>query len=414
MRLLGLEIKRVLKTKMTIIALSLAILFSFVLAYIPTTFVYSIEGFHDGEPEYVTGVDAIKLNQQMEKKIEGEVTQEKIENVVATYQRVLRENQAEETYDLPIEVYHEYFDPMYPLFAPICNAYSNKKTAEPAEIKLLNAEKLEDFYEAGDDYFNAMLLRKQGKYPDAVAKAQKIRSKVSRPYVYYSGITSDAMEYEVLTLFLILLCCTIACAPVFSADYQTEADSILRCTKKGRTTLAVTKILSALIISGMCTVLCMLIWCISTTLFFGTKGMQTSVQMIASVACMLNMNMGQLIWLHAGLGLLMVFSSICFTLYLSSKSKTNVQVMALSMMACLLPLISYWVLPERYANVIKCFFPSGGIGFNNSILYDMIDLRFIHIGSLSVWTPYFMVFVAFIEIPLFIGLAVKSYHSYEL
>lgn len=413
MRLLGLEIKRVMKTKMTIISLVLAILFSFALAYIPTTYVYSIKEFQDGEPVYATGMDAIKWKRQIEKEIEGEVTQEKVVNAVATYQKVLEENQAEETYDLPIEVYHEYLDPIYPLFTPVCNAYGNKKTAVPADMKLLKAEELEDFYKAADDYFYAKLRQQQGRYPGAIAKAEEMRSKVKEPYLYYSGITSDAMEYEALTLFLILLCCTVACAPVFSADYQTDADSILRCTKKGRTTLAVTKIVSALIISGICTVLCLLIWCISTTLFFGTEGMKTSVQMIASIACMLNMNMGQLIWVHAGMGLLIVLSGICFTLFLSAGSKTNVQVMAMSILACLLPLVLYWILPERAANVLKCFLPSGGIGLNNSVLYDMVGLRFINFGSLSIWTPYFIVLAAFVEIPLFIVLAVRSYNKDE-
>ena len=413
MRLLGLEIKRVMKTKITIFALSLAILFSFVLAYIPTTFVYSIEGFQDGEPEYVTGIDAIKLKQQIEKEIQGEVTQKKIVNAVSTYQTALKENQVEETYELPIEVYHEYLDPIYPLFTPICNAYGNKKNAASADIKMLNSEELGDFYTAADDYFNMKLLQQQGKNPNAIAKAQEMRSKVTKPYQYYSGITSDAMDYEVLTLFFILLCCTVVCAPVFSADYQTDADSILRCTKKGRTTLAITKILSALMISGICTVVCLLIWCISTTLFFGMEGMKTSVQMIASIACMLNMNMGQLIWVHAGIGLLIVITSICFTLFLSAKSKTNVQVMATSILSCLVPLVLYWVLPERYANVLKCFLPSSGIGINNSVLYDMVGLRFVNIGSLAIWTPYLIVLVALLEIPLFVGLAIKSYNKDE-
>lgn len=413
MRLLGLEIKRVMKTKMTIITLIAAILLSFALAYIPTTFVYCIKGFQDGEPVYATGMEAIKWNRQIEKEIVGEVTQEKVINAVSTYQRVLEENHAEETYDLPIEVYHEYLDPIYPLFTPICNAYGNKKNATPADMKLLNAEELGDFYTAADDYFNMKLMQQQGKYPNAVAKAQEMRSKVTKPYLYDSGVTSDAMEYEALTLFLILLCCTVVCAPVFSADYQTDADSILRCTKKGRSTLAVTKIASALIISGICTVLCLLIWCISTTIFFGTEGMKTSVQMIASIACMLNMNMGQLIWVHAGMGVLIVLTGICFTLFLSAKSKTNVQVMAMSLLACLLPLVLYWVLPERYANVLKCFLPSGGIGLNNSVLYDMVGLRFVNIGSLAIWTPYFIILVALIEIPLFIGLAIKSYNKDE-
>ena len=66
MRLLGLEIKRVMKTKMTIITLITAILLSFAMAYIPTTFVYCIKGFQDAEPVYATGLEAIKIRQQID------------------------------------------------------------------------------------------------------------------------------------------------------------------------------------------------------------------------------------------------------------------------------------------------------------------------------------------------------------
>lgn len=46
-------------------------------------------------------------------------------------------------------------------------------------------------------------------------------------------------------IFLLAILCAVIVAPVFSTEYQTGADDIIRCTKNGRMRLATVKIASA-------------------------------------------------------------------------------------------------------------------------------------------------------------------------
>ena len=45
----------------------------------------------------------------------------------------------------------------------------------------------------------------------------------------------------------------------------------------------------------------------------------------------------------------------------------------------------------------------------NSFLYMLIDFKFLHLGSQSVWIPYVLVAVTLVQIPVFLGAAVHSH-----
>ena len=82
----------------------------------------------------------------------------------------------------------------------------------------------------------------------AQKKATAMYDEVEKPFQYYSGISSNSMDYQILLIYIITILCVVIAAPVFTSDYQTGADDILRCTKHGRRRMAVCKILSALLI----------------------------------------------------------------------------------------------------------------------------------------------------------------------
>ena len=64
---------------------------------------------------------------------------------------------------------------------------------------------------------------------------------VKKPYEIYPGYNTDAMDYQMLLAYVLVLLCTVIAAPVFTSDYQTGADDILRCTKYGTVKLAITE-----------------------------------------------------------------------------------------------------------------------------------------------------------------------------
>ena len=63
----------------------------------------------------------------------------------------------------------------------------------------------------------------------------------------------------------------------------------------------------------------------------------------------------------------------------------------------------------KLASWMRVLLPSGGLGGSNAFLYALTDFEFLKIGSLSVWTPWLLLVVPVLEIPLFLWLTVRSY-----
>ena len=135
----------------------------------------------------------------------------------------------------------------------------------------------------------SLMKMEQEDYPKAQQKAIEMYEQVEKPYVFYPGYNKDAMDYQVLLSFLVMVICVVIAAPIFSSDYQTEADAILRCTKHGRMKLATTKIVSALLISGIIYTICIGTYIIVSNSLFGWECTETSVQMLYSIISLVNM-----------------------------------------------------------------------------------------------------------------------------
>ena len=74
MRLMKLELKRVLKTRLTLILLSLSLVLSLVMAYIPTTFSYVSYLDDNGNTIKLLGLDAVQYLKTLQSDTAGEVT----------------------------------------------------------------------------------------------------------------------------------------------------------------------------------------------------------------------------------------------------------------------------------------------------------------------------------------------------
>ena len=97
------------------------------------------------------------------------------------------------------------------------------------------------------------------------------------PFVFYPGYNTNAYDYQMLLIFLVVLFCTVIAAPVFSAEYQTQADDILRCTKYGKARLAVIKLLSALFITSAAFLCCAALYLVLSNSFYGWDMLKTSI-----------------------------------------------------------------------------------------------------------------------------------------
>lgn len=414
MRLLRLEMKRVIKTRSTLLLLSLALLLSVLMAWLPVTFCYSSYRDDKGNTVELHGLKAMQYEKKLQEDVEGIVTPEKVRKAVENYQSCLKKYGVEESYDLPEGVYQEEILPYAPLLHGVKEAFADPDTGIGASIMEIAPEEIDKYYEACEERILSLMKMEQKEYPAAQKTAVTMYDRVKKPYEIYPGYNTDAMDYQMLLAFVLVLLCTVIAAPVFTSDYQTGADDILRCTKHGTVKLAVTKIISAFLISGGTYVLCAAISILLSNYLFGWECTKTSIQMLFSIVNLPAMDIGQMQYFIAVTGLLCILATISFTLYLSSKFKNVVASLSTALLFCVLPIIIYMALPEEIGNWIYPILPASGVGLQASIFYAAIDFNFWNIGNMAIWMPHVMIAANLIEIPLFAFLTVHSYAAHKV
>ncbi len=130
MRLLKVELKRVLKTRLTLILLSAAFLLSFVMAYLPITFPSTGCSYKDAQGNTVEliGLQGISYKKKLQADITGIVTPENVRRAVENYQACLNQYGVETSYELPEGVYDTEIRPYAPLLHGIREAFANPDT----------------------------------------------------------------------------------------------------------------------------------------------------------------------------------------------------------------------------------------------------------------------------------------------
>lgn len=413
MRMLSLELRRVLKTKITIMLLAATLVLTVVMAYLPVTFVSSSYVNSEGKVVEITGREAIAYKKKIQKGIAGEITGEDVQKAVQQYQECLLAYGVAETYELPEGVYETEILPYAPLLHGIREAFADSETGIAPSIMNIPVEKVADFYDICEERIKSLMKMEQRDYPKAQQNAIEMYAQVKKPYEFYPGYNTDAMDYQLLLSFVIMVISVVIAAPVFSSDYQTGADDILRCTKYGKVKLAAAKIVSELLISGIIYTVYMSLYLIISNTLFGWECTGTSVQMLYSIINLVNMNMGELQIYVAVTGLIAVLATVTLALFLSSRFKNVVVSLGAVLMICILPVVFYIALPTDIAPWFYAILPSSGVGILTSILYALLDFMYLSIGKISVWLPYVMIGVVIVEIPLCIFGTVRNYIGYS-
>lgn len=405
MRLLCLELKRLVKTRSTWMLLAAALILSAVLAYFPISFVTSYKTDARGNMVKLTGIEAIQNKKEQEQAIAGLITEEKVAKAVKDFRECYQEYGSAFPPEVPMEVYNEKIAPQYPVLERAARVLADSQvyvdTMTDADI---SPEDVAGFYEKYRER-----LKQMGKDEKEQEEIERLSADIETPFTYVPGFSAESYDYLVLYLFLLMFIFAVIAAPVFCAEYQTGADSILRCARHGRMRLAATKIGAMLIIFlatfGAGTAVFLLI----TNQAFGWEGLQTSLQMLRSAFVMPQMTLGEA-WTTVVLaGLCSLLATVCAALYLSSRCR-NVQAAIIgSIVLCMLPTIIYMVSSSNVADILRCIFPSGGIGLTNSFFYEVMGLHFIRLGTGYIWTPHLIMGAAILEIPLFLVLTAVTY-----
>lgn len=415
MRVLKLEIKRIMKTRRTIVLLALSFFFTVWMAYLPVTYVGVTILDEAGEESAIEGREAIAYIKEMRKSMAGVVTPEKIRQALEAYQACLQEYGVENQYELPGGVYGSRLLPYSQFFGGIREAYADRDTGMAPSIMEIAPEQVENYYAACEERLDSLMKMEQKDNPKIQQKALNMYRNVEQPYQYYPAYPSDAMEYEGFLAMILLLFGAIIAAPVFSSDYQTGADDILRCTKHGRVRLGVAKIITAAGITSILFTVCMLLYVLISNYFFGWESVKTSMQLEFSITNLVNWNIGKLQFWVALAGLMSIMATVCFTLFLSSRCKNVVTSLSIGLLICFVPFFFNMIFSNLSQKVLwtRSLLPSSGICPPSSFLYEAADYHFLKLGNFVMWVPYAEMVFAGIEIILFTILAVRSYVAHK-
>ncbi|WP_446897365.1 ABC transporter permease subunit [Clostridium sp. LBM24168] len=407
MNIFYLELKRVLKTRSTWILLLASILISGALAYFPISFVNCSYVNENGNSVTVSGIKAVQLMKKI--TVQGDITPDKIKKAVKNYQEVAKKYGSIYKFDVPQEIHDKKILPFQHIINSLESVYADPQTKAPADLsKISPREAAQNFYKK-----YAWQIKNRVIQPSSQKQALAIYEKVDKPFKFTYGFgSSDAGSYLIILIFLLVFLCTFITAPIFSTEYQTGSDNILRCTKYGRTKLAVFRIISAVLICGITFAVCISSFLLVENSVFGWDSLKTSIQSVGAI-CFPAINVGQFEMITAAAGLLTLIATVSFTLFLSANCRNTMNSMILAIVFCLLPLIISSISGSNVMNWLRVILPSGGTGMGNSFGVNLTELNFLSLGSHSFWSPYVMITASAAAVPLFLILTVLSYCRHE-
>ena len=205
MRLFRLELKRILKSRRTLILLAIALLLSVAMAYLPISFEGINRPNEDGTVTELNGLAAIKYKQDLYKTSAGEVTPDRIKSALETYQSCVREYGPVEEEGFPLAVYIEKIVPFRHLLMGLSEAFADPLTGIGADLMDIDPNDIDGaYYEKCDIYRMSCGMNKEKTKPHNRKLLKNIQNLI-RHFIFI---------LEFLKMHLIILSC-IFCALLF-------------------------------------------------------------------------------------------------------------------------------------------------------------------------------------------------------
>ena len=403
------EMKRIRQTRSSLLFLAGALILSVFMAYVPVTFErFSYE--ENGQKITLNGREALAVKKDLQSPNAGEVTPEKLAAGLAVYQRCLTAYGDFYSGEFPLNVHNNEILPWMAMVTRLLEIMADSETGIAPEYAQITEADALNFYDRCRTHVTDLMNLEYRDNPAVKKIAGKMYDKVQGPFYYYPGYNTNMTEYVGMYLFLLMFLCVMVTTPLFCSEYQTGADDILRSTKYGRRTLAFIKILCAIPISIAAFTLCMTVFMVISNSLFGWECRRTSIQILFSAATLLPLDVGGMQNLIMLAGFVALLSCVSFTLFLSSACKNTTIATGLSIMFCLLPSILYTMTGSSFSAYLRILLPSGGLGGTNAFVYALTSyFEFLKIGPATVWTPWLLLTVPAVEIPLFLWLTVRTY-----
>ena len=409
-KMLKLELRRIWKKRSTWYLAAAALLLCLCFAILA---VHNVVDYSGGE---LRGRAAIQANRELLAPAEGYVTGEKLRELYAKYQALSA------AYDggiIPHEVYQKEITPYFRLMFKSSVVYA-APDGQTRSFLDISPEEAADFYAQRKRFVESQVYYGSGGRQDIADYALKLDESVREPFYTEYGFGSGETEQLLcFCIFALAAVCAVLAAPVFSAGYSSGADDILRSTRRGRGTLARTKLFSCLFVSTGIFLLGTGAFLAVTLSAFGLDKSSAQFGYLLRPLVFANITENGFLLLMLLSGFLSLAAVVCMTLWFSSAMKSPVMVLTLSHAVILTP--SLLSLLGRslssgglgnFLNGLRLCLPSGGLGLSG-MYTELGQGSFATAGPLIVWTPRLMLVAPLVEIPIFLLLAHRAYVRHQ-
>lgn len=240
--------------------------------------------------------------------------------------------------------------------------------------------------------------------PQERAYLEKLESQVKMPFHYdwYQGHWR-VLDYLDDTMFLVGVLICIALVPVFSEEIRTGSCRVTYTTKRGRLPMGRAKVVAALLFAGICFLGMMGILVAIQLFFFGTRGLGCSIQFLMYQS-VLPINIGQMEIALIFFGLVSCMAAAALTAFLSSLFDSSFP--AGILMFCFLVLLRIVVMQSDGNGVAALL--AQMIPFQTQIS-EFGRVRAVTVAGWTVWRPIFRALLNLSFVVVLSPLSVRRY-----
>ena len=222
MRLFRLELKRILKSRRTLILLAIALLLSVAMAYLPISFEGINRPNEDGTVTELDGLAAIKYKQDLYKTSAGEVTPDRIKSALETYQSCVREYGTVEEEGFPLAVFIEKIVPFRHLLMGLSEAFADPVTGIGADLMDIDPNDIDGaYYEKCAEHLQDVMRNEQRENETAQQKALENIQNLIRHFIFI-------LEFQKMHLIILsfIFCSLLFC--VWQSQHLLSPENIKR------------------------------------------------------------------------------------------------------------------------------------------------------------------------------------------
>ena len=316
---------------------------------------------YDENGNYVYGYKAIKYEKARAEKISGEITSEKVADVIELYNTIASDTDNLNEYGtIKDSVYNSELYPYQKIIRCVAVAYTQIGQPDYTIIKTLTYDDGLDFYNRRDKQVIDTLNMdySYGNYSDAEKNIiLKFNENVSEPYVLgYTLGWESLIQYSFAFFVILTFVALINVSSVFSNEFQRGTAQVILSSKHGRSKIFTAKIISAFLVSTIMFAVFVGIYVLTYAAVYGLDRRGASIQSLILLS-VYDLTLGEAFFTAVLISYAAYIFVIFFTLTISVICKSNFTSVLLALALYFIPIFLDYSKSSKLFNYIVDLFP---------------------------------------------------------